>query len=131
MIEKRTDEEKICRASLVVVFGGKEYEVQPLVIRESRAWRQELVGTLADLPKYAQATTDKPKEFGEAIRVLLIDNPDTVVNLFFKYAKDLNRDEIENIATDDEMAKAFAQVVKVAFPLARGLVGAMEELGQA
>lgn len=130
MEPKRTDEEKICRAPLVVVFDGKEYEVKPLVIRESRVWRQELVGTLAELPKYASATTDDPKGFGKAIQVLLIENPDTVVNLFFKYAKDLNKEEIEAIATDDEMAKAFGQVVKVAFPLARTLVGAMEELGQ-
>jgi len=130
MAEKRTDEEKVCRAPLIVVFGGKEYEVAPLVIRDSRAWRQELVGTLSELPKYAQATTDKPDEFKVAIEALLISMPDQVVDLFFRYAKDLDRDEIEGIATDDEMATAFGQVVKVAFPLARGLVGAMEVLGQ-
>lgn len=126
----RTEEQKVCRAPIIVTFGGKEYEIQPLVIRDSRVWRAEIVGILAELPKYAKATTDKPEDFGNALKALLVEMPDTVIDLFFKYAKELNRKEIEDIATDAEMAEAFEQVVKVAFPLARSLVGSMETLGQ-
>ena len=129
-MNKRTDEEKVCRAPLTVVFGGTEYEVKILVIRESREWRAEIKTLLAELPKYAKVTTDKPEEFADALQVLLIDMPDQVVDLFFKYAKELNRDEIEGIATDAEMAEAFSEVVKVAFPLAMSAVGVMEELGE-
>lgn len=126
----RTEEQKVCRAPIIVTFGSNEYEIQPLVIRDSRVWRAEIVDILSDLPKFAKATTDKPDEFGDALQALLIKMPDTVIDLFFKYAKDLKREEIEAIATDEEMAEAFEQVVKLAFPLARSLVGSMEALGQ-
>ena len=56
---------------------------------------------------------------------MTITMPDKVIDLFFKYAKDLNREEIEGIATDAEIAKAFEEVVKVAFPLAESLPKAM------
>ena len=61
---------------------------------------------------------------------LLVEMPDVVVDLFFEYAKDLNREEIELVAVDSEIAKGFEQVVEVAFPLARSMVKTMERLSQ-
>jgi len=61
---------------------------------------------------------------------MLVEMPDKVIDLFFAYAKDLNREEIEAVATDSEMARAFEKVVEMAFPLARSLVGAMGTVSQ-
>jgi len=79
---------------------------------------------------YANVTSDKPDEFGDALNAMLVAMPDKVIDLFFQYAKDLNRDEIEAVATDTEMSKAFEQVVQLAFPLAKSLVGAMANLSR-
>ncbi len=127
---ERTEEQKIVQAPLTVVLGGKEYYVKPLVIRDSRAWRGKLAKTLGMLPQYANVTTDTPDKFQGALNALLVAMPDQVVDLVFAYAKDLDRDEIEAVATDTEIAKAFEQIVEVAFPLARSMVGAMAKLSQ-
>ena len=52
---------------------------------------------------------------------MLVEVPELVVDLFFGYAKSLNREEIEGIATDAEIAKAFEEVAAVTFPLAGSL----------
>jgi len=127
---ERTEEQKIIQAPLVIVLGCKEYEVKPLVIRDSRAWRGKLAVTLGMLPQYANVTTDTPDKFQGALNAMLVAMPDQVVDLVFAYAKDLNREEIEGKATDSEIAKAFEQIVEVAFPLARSMVGAMAKLSQ-
>lgn len=126
----RSEEDKLVQASLKIVLGGKEYEVRPLVIRDSRAWRAQFAKLIGALPGYANVTTDTPDQFGVAMEAMLVAMPDQVTDLVFAYAKDLNRDEIESLATDAEIAKAFEQIVEVAFPLARSMVGAMAKLAQ-
>ena len=42
----RTEEEKLCKAAIVVVLGGKEYQIEPLVIRDSRVWRGQVAKAL-------------------------------------------------------------------------------------
>ncbi len=127
---QRTEEQKIAQAPLRIVLSGKEYSVKPLVIIDSRAWRAKLAETLGMLPQYANVTTDTPDKFQDALNAMLVAMPDQIVDLVFAYAKDLNREEIEAVATDTEIAKAFEQIVEVAFPLARSMVGAMAKLSQ-
>lgn len=126
----QTDKKKGSRTPIVVVFRGAEYKVEPLAVKDSRLWREKVVLTLGDLSKYAEITPGKPNEFKEALQALLIAMPNTVVDLFFEYAKGLNREEIEAIATDEEMAVAFGQVAKVAFTLSKSLGDAMAVLGR-
>ena len=120
---ERTEEQKVFQEPLKVILGGDEHNIRPLVIKESREWRQKVAAVYSKLPSYMQATSDKPKEFEAAISAMFTEMPDMVINLFFAYAKDLDRDAIEGIATDDEVAKAFEQVMEYAFPLSRSLVG--------
>ncbi len=127
---KRTEEEKLAQASIVVILGGKEYKIAPLVIRDSREWRKKVVTSLSSLPQYTRVTADDVELFGKAINAMLVVMPDQVIDLFFAYARGLNRQDIENVATDAEMAKAFEQVVEIAFPLASSLVGTMTKLSQ-
>ena len=118
----RTEEEKVCKAPIVVVLGGKEYQIEPLVIRDSRVWRGEVAKALGQLPKYAKVTSDDPEGFEQAMKVMLVENPEQVLDLFFSYAKSLDRDEIEDVASDAEIATAFEEVAAVAFPLAGSLI---------
>lgn len=118
---ERTEEQIVARAPIVVKLGGNEYEVAPLVIREARNWRRRVVEVITLLPEHLGATTDAPEDFDAALKALLVTMQDTVLDLFFEYAKDLNREEIEGIATEEEVAEAFSRIVEVAFPLARSL----------
>ncbi len=129
-MEQRTEEQKIAQSPIVVVLGGKEYEVKLLVIRDSREWRQKVVKLLAALPGLSKTTSDDPEKFEAGLSSLLVVMPDQVVDLFFEYARDLKRDEIEKVATDMEIAKGFEQVVAVAFPLFRTLVRTASLLAQ-
>lgn len=124
----RADEQIVARAPIVVILGGKEYEVAPLVIRDSREWRAKVIKLIAPLPQLVSIKIDTPEEFGQALTEMLVTTPDQVIELFFDYAKGLNRAEIEGIATDAEMAKAFEEVIKVAFPLAESAPGVITRL---
>lgn len=123
---KRTEEEVVVQAGIKVILGGKEYQVKPLVIRDSRLWRAKLASLLSELPKYAKVKSDSPDEFREALNAIMVSMPDTICDLFFDYAKELNREEIEQKATEAEVAKAFEQVVEIAFPLVQSMSSALE-----
>jgi len=126
----RTEEDKLVQAGITVILGGVNYKVAPLVIKFSREWRKGVVELISALPKYAKVTTDTPDEFGEALNAIIVALPDKVVDLFFEYAKDLDREKIEAEATDAELAKAFEQVIEIAFPLAQSMTKTMAKLAQ-
>ena len=127
---ERTEEDKVVQAGIKVILGGKEYDIAPLVIRDSREWRKKVVKLVAPLSHDVSITEEDPDSFERVFTKLLVDMPDQVLDLFFDYAKALKRDEIESIATDAEMATAFSEVVKVAFPLAQAAVNTMGNLLQ-
>ncbi len=127
---ERTEEDKIIQSGIKVTLGGKECEVRPLVIRESREWRKKVIGLITPLPQMVKVDTDNPEEFEKVLSTLLVVMPDQAIDLFFEYAKDLDRDEIEGIATDAEIAKAFEDVLQIAFPLAQSLPDVMKRLSQ-
>ena len=125
---ERTEEEIVARAPIEVILGGKKYGIAPLVIRDSREWRKKVIALIAPLPELVGITTDDTEGFMEALTQLLVTMPDQVLDLFFNYAKDLNREEIEGVATDAELRDAFAEVMKIAFPLAEALPAAMTRI---
>ena len=125
MNKERTEEDKLCKAPIEVVLGGKKYQIDPLVVRDSRGWRGKVATALGQLPQHTKVTTDDGEAFADALRALLVTMPDMVVDLFFGYARGLNREEIEAVATDAEIAKAFEEVVAVAFPLTGSLLGVL------
>ena len=118
---ERTEEQKVARAPIVVILGGKEYEIAPLVIRDSREWRRKVIKLVAPITQITKTSTDTPEDFEQALTTLLVTMPDQVIDLFFEYAKDLNKEEIEAVATDAEMAQAFREVIAIAFPLAQSV----------
>ncbi|KKK73748.1 hypothetical protein LCGC14_2890700 [marine sediment metagenome] len=143
---ERSEEEKVGQLGIIVKLGGAEYKVAPLVIRDARNWRLKVANVLCDLsvqpPEtrrwfrfigwlvglkgkkqntrgFTNATTDDPEAFDKALKYLLVTMQDTVIDLFFEYAKDLNRKEIEAIATEEQIGEAFSRIVEVGFPLAQ------------
>jgi hypothetical protein len=131
---ERSEEAKLFHEPIKVILGGEEYDVAPLVIRDSRIWRGKIAKLLGSLPRFtAEATditTDNPAEFEQTMSRLMEAMPDTIIDLFFDYAKGLNREEIEKVATETEIAEGFTQIMEIAFPLARSLARAMERMSQ-
>lgn len=127
---ERSEEQKIYQDAIKVTLGGKVYDVRPLKLREEREWRQKLSKLIGGLPKYAKVTTDDPEAFGGAIDVILVSMPDQVVDLFFDYAKDLDRKAIEEEATGAEVAEGFKKVMDLAFPLPQALTEAMMKMSR-
>ena len=126
----RTEEDIIVQAGIEVILGGEKYNIAPLVIKESREWRKGVVELVSVMPEYANVTTDMPDKFKEALNAIMVALPDRVIDLFFQYAKDLNREDIEATTTDAELAKGFEQEVEVAFPLAQSMTKTMERLAR-
>jgi len=124
----RTEEEKVTQAPLLIILGGREYDVKPLVIRDSRAWRAKVAKLIGGLPQYTKTTSDNPDQFKVAIEGMMSAMPDAIVDLVFDYARDLDREMIEAVATDAEISVAFTQILEVAFPLARSLAEAVKVL---
>ena len=122
MVE-RTEEDKLTQAPLTVILGGEAYEIKPLVIRDARPWRAKVSELIGSLSGNLNATSDEPEQFQAGLNALIVQMPDAVIDLFFEYAKDLERQKIEAVATEAEIAKAFSQIMEVAFPLAQSLVG--------
>ena len=118
-MNQRTEEDILTQAGFDVILGGRKHSIRPLVIRDAREWRRQAVELVAPLTAIAGTTSETPDDFGNAIKSLLVDNPDKVIDLFFLYTKDLKRGEIEGIATEAELTAAFSEVIAFAFPLAK------------
>ena len=99
----RTEEDKVFRSSIKVTLGGRKYDIKPLVIRDSVEWRSKFKPLLL----FVFQCADKQ---GEMVVELLTDKMPEVIDCFLSYARDLDRAEIENTATDGEMFLAFMEV---------------------
>ena len=125
----RTEEEKLLKSEITVIIGGKEYKIKPLVIKEAREWRKKFAQLIGRLPALASVTTDDSDGFQNAANAMLVGNPDQMIDLFVEYSK-LDRDLIEDNATEPELADAIDKVMEVAFPLVGCLTGAVKNLGR-
>ena len=108
-----------------VVLGGKSYEIKPLTLRESRAWRQQLNGPLAEITTALKGAGEiQVTNGGDLAAVLEILSsrvvlaPDLIFELLLAYAPGLKADieSIEETATDAEVMAAFTEVLRLAYP---------------
>ena len=111
---ERTEEDKIAQAGITVILGGKEYSIAPLVARYSREWRPKALPLIATLMQYTRLVPDgkskNMEELERAVVELFTTKTDEMLDCFFEYARELDRDEIESIATDGEIILAFMEV---------------------
>ncbi len=125
---ERTEEQKLCHDPITVILGGKSYDLPPLTIKESRVWRAKLVEVLRTLPQKLKETDSVDFNLG----MIFLTTPDMATDLFFAYAKSLDREKIEAEAYEDELALAFEKVLEYARPLGltKSLTAAIPKLLQ-
>ncbi len=123
----RTEEQVLAQSPLKVILGGEEHVVKLLVIKDSREWRGQVVELLASLPQFTNLDATDPDNVKKGLNALMGEQ---VADLFFSYAKALDRDKIESVANDLELSIAFEQVIDIAFPFAGSVVGIAERLSR-
>lgn len=134
--------------SIQVNLGGRQYTIESLKFRAERAWRKkydvtinELIGAVSKVKELSSKEFDTTgglfKEIGmvllshadDLIRALL-NSPDILLEAICDYSPVLSADRefIEENAYQDEIAAAFVEVLKIAYPFG-SLLGIVTSLG--
>jgi len=129
------------------VLAGRTYTIESLKFKAERAWRKtfdapitNLVNTLSQTRTITSESNDAKQwlqqvgsmvlsHAGELVRAM-IDSPDTMLDAICAYSPALaaDRDFIEENAYQDEIAAAFVEVLKIAYPFGT-LLGMITSLG--
>ena len=107
---ERTEEEIVAQSGIKVILGGEEHFIKPLVIKYSGEWRKKAIPLISNLFSFAESKD--PEVLQTAMQELFLEKTDEMLDCFFMYARDLDRKEIEEIATDGEVIVAFLEVYK-------------------
>jgi hypothetical protein len=113
-----------------ITLGNQKYDLRPLPINQSRAWRakvkaplEQIIHTVAGLPEVELSALELTAILGLIQHVFstVADAPDLLLTWLYEYAPNIAEDKerIENEAFDTEVAEAFAAIVKQVYPLAR------------
>ena len=126
---ERTEADTAFQNPMTFVLGGVEHKVKLLPMKKSAAWRAAFSKSFGGIPGLKDLNIENPTEVITALETMVVKVPEKMFDLFFLYAEDLNREEIEEVAYDYEIAKAFSEIARVAFsPLLGSLVEAVEML---
>lgn len=119
----RTEDEIMTHAPFDVKFGDKTYKIKPLGMVAQRDWRTKMSETVNGLMSGLDGTITGSEAFFQGLRASFLKAPLEIADLFFAYAKDLDRKEIEadEDATEEQLIAAFSRVMVVAFPFAAHL----------
>lgn len=109
----RTEEQKVGKLPFELTLGAEKYQVKPLSVNQSRAWRaklNEVMGPIAD------AHQQKSGVMSQVLANTLTEFPDKVAELLFAYAPELPREKVMNEASEEQLASAFCDLLVVAYP---------------
>ena len=110
----RTEEQKLMQELVMVVLGGKEYEIKPLVLSKAAPWRRKFIALYIS-SLMSVASSDDPKNLSSAMEDIVLHKPDEIADLFYEYTG-FNREEIENSATSKEFQIACEEVIALEAP---------------
>jgi len=137
-IPEKRSESDVLQKILKLTFGGKDYEVPVLRMRESAKWRQEYFERTREVSTsmIVDNLNDKAElsnHVGNALTAALLKFPEKIPDLVFSYATSLlpQREEIEADAYDEDFSLAFAKIWQVAFQPFLASLGTMLEMQRA
>ena len=125
----RTDEQILLQEPFQVTLAGKPVTIKLLAIRPAAEWRKKFVPLLTGFLTVGDISSDDPEAFEAGMMQYLSQKPDELLDLFFAYAVDLDREYIETNATEWEVAAALTQIIDacIAPPLLTTLAGTLEK----
>lgn len=115
---KRTDDDKMTGAPVMVTLGGKEYPVYPKKYKEKREWRQKAKAVFDTLDVLNRIDFEKDQVQGALFaKNLMLDFIDECVDLLFEWEPTLPKEEILENATEEELIDAIWAVKGLVVPL--------------
>jgi len=118
---ERTETDKILQSPVTVKIGGQDYEIKPLPIKYAVPWVKKVINLLIEASVLSMVTIDTPDLWKDAYITLMARNPAQIVDLFWEYARDLNKNTLEEVATSAEIMAAFEEVLDFELPLFKGM----------
>jgi len=122
----RTDEQQLTMAPIVVRFGTVDYDIKPLPMKKAQQWRAQLIETAKEIASTMKQDATISPAFLNGLAFILLQFPEKLVDLVCAYSPELPRETIENEGTEEQLSRAFGQVVQVAFPF----VGELRAISQ-
>jgi hypothetical protein len=133
----RSDSDVLLK-ELKLKFGEKAYTVPVLRMREAAKWREEFFARTKSVSDSLPGNfTDEKdpaalqKAISRGVMGSLIEFPDRIPELVFCYAPSLPKDEIMEVAYDQDFSRAFAQIWEVAFAPFLASLGMVLEMQRA
>lgn len=133
--------------STTVTIAGRQYSIESLKFKAEREWRKKYdapISALINTLSQTRTITDQSNDPGQWLRQMggvllshagelvkaLIESPDTLLNAICDYSPVLqaDRDYIEENSYQDEIAAAFIEVLKIAYPFG-SLLSLVKNLG--
>lgn len=112
----RNDEQKVKQEPLMLVFGqgdnAKTFPVKLLTMGKASEWRTQFIDVMDKVLAPVLTEQATTVNFTSA----MMQFPEKLTDMVFAYASTVNRAEVVEIATDEQMAMAFTQVWEVAYP---------------
>lgn len=118
---ERTETDKILQSPVTVKIGGQDYEIKPLPIKYAVPWVKKVINLLIEASVLSMVTIDTPDLWKDAYITLMARNPAQIVDLFWEYARDLDKNTLEEVATSAEIMAAFEEVMTLEIPLFKGM----------
>lgn len=118
---ERTEMQKLTMEPIKVMLGNEEYDIKPLVSKMAIPWVAKVVKILSESIGLTRLKSEDTIALESAMRSVMIDNPGKMIDLFFEYARDLNREEIENTASSAQLIAAFEQCLELEKPFLMGM----------
>lgn len=116
----RTEEEILGQLPIKLRFGNKDYDVKPLRILKARMWRESLIKEVESIAGSLQQDASTSPVFVNGLAFVFLQFPQKMADLIFSYAPNLPREIIEGdsdeAGTEEQLARAFGQIVQIAFP---------------
>ena len=125
----RTEEQILLQEPFQVTLAGEPVTIKLLTIRPAAEWRKKFVPMFTRFLEIGDIDTDDPEAFAVGLMEYMSTKHDELLDLFFAYAVDLDREDIETTATEWEVAAALGQIVDacIAPPLLKTLAGTLEK----
>lgn len=124
----RTEEEIVGKLPITVKFGDIDYDIRPLTILKAGKWRDKLVKEVNEIVANLRGEATDNNVFTDGLAFMFLKFPHKVLSLVKDYAPDLDWEKIEDEATEEQLSRAFGQIMVVAFPFLGELGATMQAL---
>jgi hypothetical protein len=124
----RSEEEIVGKLPILVKFGETEYKIKPLTILKAGAWRDKLVTEVNEIVDSLKGDGADSNAFTDGLAFVFLKFPQKVFDLVKSYAPDLEWEKIADEATEEQLSRAFGQIMVVAFPFLGELGATMQAL---